>query len=242
MGARLFLGPPPPTSLALLDRGADPTVLNRKKQSPLMYQSIFGSYECVARLLQDQRVLATINAQDENGNTALHEASLRNEKVRLLLQAGANPAIKNRRRQTPLARLREKHEEDPGRVWSTRYYTTIALLEEYPVAKKDAEKASLLVKARLAVAATAASTTNTVPSCLHGRVAAGHPLPAVVQPPCGAKTRQRRFGRVVAFVVGMEGGSGMPRDVFRGVFMNFLMPSWDPLRRKWGIAQGCVGL
>ena len=41
----------------------------------------------------------------------------------------------------------------------------------------------------------------------------------------------------MAFVLGMEDGSGrkgMPRDVFRGVFMDLLMPSWDPLRKCAG--------
>ena len=40
---------------------------------------------------------------------------------------------------------------------------------------------------------------------------------------------------LVAFALGMEGGAentGMPRDAFRGVFMDLLMPRWDPLRRK----------
>jgi hypothetical protein len=39
----------------------------------------------------------------------------------------------------------------------------------------------------------------------------------------------------MAFVLGMEGGlenTGMPRDVFRGVFTDLLMPTWDPLRCK----------
>jgi len=44
----------------------------------------------------------------------------------------------------------------------------------------------------------------------------------------------------------MEGGpenTGMPRDVFRGVFMDLLMPTWDPLRQGgWDGAAGSAGL
>ena len=97
-------------------------------------------------------------------------------------------------------------------------HASIALLEPSPAAKMDAGLASLLVKARLAVAATAATTNNTVvPSCLQGRVAAGHPLPSVVQQPAAlplkAYTPHRKFCSLVKFVLGMEGGSdktGMP--------------------------------
>jgi len=44
----------------------------------------------------------------------------------------------------------------------------------------------------------------------------------------------------------MEGGpenTGMPRDVFRGVFMDLLMPTWDLLRQGgWDGAAGSAGL
>lgn len=46
----------------------------------------------------------------------------------------------------------------------------------------------------------------------------------------------RKLRTVLAFFVGMGGGpkdEGMPRDVFR-VVLDFLMPSWDPLRRGAG--------
>jgi hypothetical protein len=70
---------------------------------------------------------------------------------------------------------------DVVRQYDPSNYALIALLEQYPVAQKDAKKASFLIKARrLALAAT----SNTVaPSCLQARVARGQPLPHVALMP-----------------------------------------------------------
>ena len=49
--------------------------------------------------------------------------------------------------------------------------------------------------------------------------------------------KRRKFRFMLGFILGMNGGpkgEGMPCDVFRGVLMDFLMPVWDPLRRKRG--------
>ena len=51
----------------------------------------------------------------------------------------------------------------------------------------------------------------------------------------GSQADLKKFRNLMAFVLGMEGGpenTGMPRDVFRGVVLDLLMPTWDPLRRK----------
>jgi len=136
---------------------------------------------------------------------------------------GADPLITNDNGETPL---------DEARLHNPYHRAAIALLEQCPAAKKDAEKASLLIKARrLAVNAT----SNVVaPSCLRGRVARGHPLPRVALMPLtdgqidGEEGRKLRT--ILAFTCGLE-REGMPRDVFR-VVMDLLMPSWDPLRRK----------
>ena len=45
----------------------------------------------------------------------------------------------------------------------------------------------------------------------------------------------RKLRNVMSFILGMESetsGEGMPRDVFRGVSMDLLMPMWDPLQQK----------
>lgn len=44
-----------------------------------------------------------------------------------------------------------------------------------------------------------------------------------------------KLHNVMSFILGMRSeisGEGMPRDVFRGVFMDLLMPMWDPLQQK----------
>ena len=147
-----------------------------------------------------------------------------------LLQAGANPIITNNIGMNALAWVRNERPDD---------HTAIALLEQYPNAQKDAEKAWLLVKAhRLAVA----TTSNTVaPSCLQARVAGGQCLPHAALAPLtdgqnegeeekGEREEHRKLRTTLAFMCGL-GRESMPRDVFR-VVMDLLMPSWDPLRRK----------
>jgi hypothetical protein len=108
--------------------------------------------------------------------------------------------------------------------------TTIGLLEQAP----DADKTSLLVKARLAL--TAASST-VAPSFLQHRVAKGQPLPHVELLPLTGRQNQQeeeeesKFHKMLTFFLGMGGGlkgSGMPRDVFWTV-LDMLMPDWDPL-------------
>ena len=61
------------------------------------------------------------------------------------------------------------------------YQSVIALLEQYPDAKRDAEKASLLVKARRL--AVAANSNAVAPSCLQQSLAQGQPLPRLALMP-----------------------------------------------------------
>lgn len=154
--------------------------------------------------------------------------------MRLLLQAGSDPALKNRQRQTALDCLREELFPKPA---------AIAVLEQVP----DAEKTSILVKAGRLV--SAATSTTMAPSDLQSRVARGKPLPRlllrrmVLTPVTGGHDEDdeedegHKLRVLVAFILGVGGpeGKGMPRDVFRLV-LNLLMPTWDPLRR------GVVGM
>jgi hypothetical protein len=76
-----------------------------------------------------------------------------------------------------------------------------------------------------------------MPSFLRGRIARKEPLPRLelTQIQQGPNEEGRRLQGVLAFVLGMEDGSGgkrMPRDVFRGVLMDLLMPPWDRLRKQ----------
>ena len=57
---------------AFLERGADPSQANTYGVLPLMWHARYHSTDVVARLLQDQRVRATVNLQNRAGLTALH--------------------------------------------------------------------------------------------------------------------------------------------------------------------------
>jgi hypothetical protein len=77
------------------------------------------------------------------------------------------------------------------------------------------------------------------------RVGQGQPLPHValapVREPLPRKAKAirsidevRKFRTILSFMRGLEGGPGgqaMPAGVFR-VVLDFLMPSWDPLRKR----------
>jgi len=194
-----------------------------------MLQAQYRSAEIVAPLLEDPRVRATIYVQDEEGNTALHHACMCGSapNIHSLLQAGANPTLPCKNGQLALAWGRQHR---PSR------HAVIALLEQAP----DAEKASLLVKARRL--AVAANSNAVAPSCLQNRVARGQPFPRVALVPLtagqtdGEKEDEeegeegRKLRITLAFMCGV-GHEGMPRDVFR-VVMDLLMSSWDLLRRK----------
>jgi len=119
--------------VALLDRGADPTQ-QAKGETPIMTQAFYDRVDNVAHLLQDPRVRDTTNAQEDmHGLTALRGTETTS--TSLLLQAGANPAIPDTDEgETLLTWLRR---ERPN-------HQAIVLLEQYPVAKKDTERASHL--------------------------------------------------------------------------------------------------
>jgi hypothetical protein len=252
---------------ALLDRGANPILPGEYDHSPLMRHARSGNIKAVARLLEDPRVRTTVNLHSLYlRETALHLACQikadhnRDCIVRLLLRAGARPDTAGSRGDTPLTCLRKL---PPNHAT----ISLIALLDQAPGTNfvvlleeaADAEKASLLVKARRLVVASTSHTAT--PSCLRGRVARRQPLPRVTLAPVligyNGEERHDAFGialiyifgllarprkddekhrkhrDLVAFLLGVGGGSkgeGMPRDVFLLV-LDFLMPSWDPLRR-----------
>ena len=226
---------------ALLDRGADPIVADNRGVRPLMRGAQHGTVDVVAHLLQDPCVRATIDAQAKDGATALHWAcyncnylNIAAPIVRTLLQAGADPTLTTIDPHTPLEIIlsvfRHPHERDQGAI------TTIALFE-YALA--EAEKASLLVKARRLIVAASTSTTA-APSYVQRRVAQGQPLPHVALAPVVGQLKgkgadkegeeARKFRTTLAYMCRL-GREGMPRDVFRAV-MDLVMPLWDPLRRK----------
>lgn len=168
--------------------------------------------------------------QDNEGDTALHFACFRKDMddtvitsiVYLLLQTDFSPLVSNTDGEMPLIFLQRYH---------TTYKTTIALLEQ---ALAATEVTSLLVKARRLVVAT---TIDTLPPYLQSRVERGQDLPRVALVPETEKGENRKLRTTLAFLLEMGGerkGEGMPRDLFRGIFMDLFMSVWDPLRRKRG--------
>lgn len=179
----------------------------------------------MARLLQDPRARATVNVQDNRGYTALHHVCELGDEtvvfplVKLLLQAGANPFIRDDFDESPWNALRQDY---------PTYHTVFALFEQV---RGGAENAILLAKARRLVVA---ANSNTV-ARRYTRYMEGRPLPQVSLTPVEEEEEDesRELRTLLAFTLGMGGGpenAGMPRDVFRLV-LDLLMPTWDPLRR-----------
>jgi ankyrin repeat protein len=79
----------------LLDAGADPTLADVYSWTPLMRAGFEKRASIVRRLLEDDRV--DINRRGENGITALHLVTAQGhvEIVRLLMEHGADPLIKD---------------------------------------------------------------------------------------------------------------------------------------------------
>lgn len=212
-----------------------------------MWHIRFERVECVRRLLEDPRVVAGLEEESTNRYTALHLACTCREyalTIPLLLQAGADPTA-------IIAGNIDSH----LRVYMSDvevYPEAIELVRA--LADINCKRTSLLVHAlrvvMISARALAASTAlglregncegdkrrhdaANMPSYLNGRIAQGQPLPRLELTPEGpdAAEDELRFRGAMAFVLGLEGG-GMPRDVFRGVFMDLLMPSWHPLRKQ----------
>lgn len=89
----------------------------------------------------------------------------------------------------------------------------IALLEQYPVEKMDATKASVLVKARRFAQANSRSS-GVVSSWVHAQVVGGQALPqvAIVVPGEEDGESVRKLRASLAFVCGV-GREGMPREL-----------------------------
>lgn len=89
----------------LLAARADPTAANLYGDTPLHLTSMYGSVACTASLLEAfEGNKEILNAKDINqGFTALHDAAQRGhvEIAKLLLLAGANPAVENKAGEVP---------------------------------------------------------------------------------------------------------------------------------------------
>ena len=86
----------------LLDKGADPNAKNREGETPLMWS--VPHPEKIKKLLQQG---AVVNARAVTGNTALLVACVgsgQSDLIRLLVEQGADPLVKNNRGETALMR------------------------------------------------------------------------------------------------------------------------------------------
>jgi ankyrin repeat protein len=77
----------------LLDRGADPTIVDSSQETPLSTAADKGHLEVVKMLIEDGRVHNDVNRADCHDETALMKAFSGGhcEIVRLLLEMGAEP-------------------------------------------------------------------------------------------------------------------------------------------------------
>jgi hypothetical protein len=94
-----------PSSLALLlDVGAQANVRNQATATPLVAAALHGATECVEMLLARGGKALELDAQTEDGYTALHYAAsrARTDIIQTLVQAGADPTMRDRNGETPL--------------------------------------------------------------------------------------------------------------------------------------------
>ena len=84
---------------ALLDRGTDPSKLDRHGITALMSQATLGEDGAIGRLLEDPRVRAIVNLRNVPGDTAFHWVCTHKSdkqqyaQVLLLLQARADASL-----------------------------------------------------------------------------------------------------------------------------------------------------
>ena len=109
----------------LLERGADPTLVDGHGTTPLMAASLGGSVECVRRLLGHEVAKTTINAQDADGVCALGYACERGYSVIvvLLLEAGTDPTLKDTDGQTPMDLANNYSHQECVRLIQVTYLT-----------------------------------------------------------------------------------------------------------------------
>lgn len=86
----------------LCERGVDPNTLNRDGDPPLMWASRMGNAKAIEALIECG---ADVNLGDRNRNRPIHHATMKT--VRLLLDAGADPTLKDRQGFDALAKAKK---------------------------------------------------------------------------------------------------------------------------------------
>lgn len=103
----------------LIDRGAEVSVQTYKKQNLLHVAAAAKQSNVIGLVLEaygDAKSRAAVNEQDDEGRTPLHYAcqSGRPESVRLLLDAGADPNLRDTKCRTPLHMCAHFHRKPDG--------------------------------------------------------------------------------------------------------------------------------
>lgn len=206
----------------LMDRGAEPVVRNDKGWTPLMHHVRAGRPECVARLLEDPRVRASIDnvaeGDDFDGFSALHLACCFNNItptaklaiLRHLLVAGADPTLPNVYGHDSLQILLEHPPVEP---------LHLALVEE----ARDAQRAACLIKIRQVAGGRSEAQLPVKRGELN--------LKENEEKPFLELDMEDKGVPLMGFLMGLqseEGRQGMPHGVFV-VVMSMLVPPWHAL-------------
>ena len=238
----------------LLDAGASFEARTRSSGwTPLSAAASFGDAGCVALLLDRGGDARDVNEQDDYGGAALHLAASEGSThvLQMLLQAGADPTIRNKQGRPP------RDEACSFRKWHCIPNLKAALME--PQRTRALFKARAPTDIRRTVTAAAAALASkglpavlhrpiiamALPSYLAGRVAQAQELPRVsIQ--CG----DERLAACVKYALGLEGRGGV---VFEGQeptvgmlpevlveLLELLMPKWDPARKGRVLGDGYI--
>jgi hypothetical protein len=243
-----------------LERGADPTVQDNDGETALMHHSRGLRANLVARLLQDNRVLATIDVQMTDtgkggrsaiGRSALHLACCsygrgdghdsKGRITELLLLNHANPLLRDSQGQTALDLLRQTGKNNPVSI--ARVERAMESQRIYSLAKarhvNDANHAIGKVKAKaLKEARTRAETMSKLlaetPPYLKERVQGGQvALPRVVQPEGKSSEGEEQMVAVMKYVLRDESEYPEVGGMHEDVFVELLemmAPKWDAIR------------
>ena len=238
----------------LLDTGASLAARTEFDVTPLMLAACLGSVDCVALLVARGGATLDVDArrgEENDGDTALHAAVAMNRAsiTSLLLQAGANPTIRDKHGRTPLdcaqedghaqcIALLEPAVAEPQRARTLKARTLIDAAhaihearagnicnhdddegDEQQQHRSARRRSPRILRKEQAVAVT--------PTYLKGRVAAGRELPRVSVVAGGGRGRSEDEEQKKKLVACTEYAlEGMVKEVFVEL-CELLVPKWD---------------
>jgi len=239
------------TLALLLDAGASIDARMETGETPLMAAADEAAPRCLRLLLARGGAALELDAQRNDGRTALHCAAAwyaSPEAVQMLLAAGADPTIRNYQDETPLDKAEEEWEEE----WGEEAASCVVLLE---AALAEPERPRLLLRARdlldtaaavpkaakaalddgLSYAAQHRAALAAAPAYLKRRVAWAQELPRV-EVVEGEEAANEKLLGCLKYALGLEGGGGWhedegppPQGMVKDVFVELcelLAPKW----------------